>query len=159
MLKKILDPQSCGKCRICCGFDESDKWEIPLVFDELKQFIEKEYPDMKLVSRGGEYVFDMQFDGDKVIYCPALTEKGCMLGDNKPFDCRIWPFRVNDLNGMKVITVSPVCGEVSALPLKALTEFVQTDGFAEMLFQTAKAHPDMVKPYINGYPVVAVENS
>lgn len=157
MLKKILQPVSCGKCRICCGFDESDKWEIPLVFSELKDYIEKNYPEAKLTPRGNEHVFDMQFNGKEVIFCPMLTETGCKLGDNKPFDCRIWPFRVNDLNGTKVITVSPVCETVSGLSLKALTEFVSADGFADMLFSEAKKHPDMVKPYINGYPIVAAE--
>ena len=156
MLKKILDPKSCGKCRICCGFDESDKWEIPLVFDELKRYVEAEYPDVKLSPRGGEHVFDMEFNGSEVVYCPMLTETGCILGDKKPFDCRIWPFRVNELDGRRVITVSPVCGVVSELPVKALTEFVQGD-FAQLLFSTAKEHPDMVKQYIDGYPIVAVE--
>ena len=157
MLKKILDPKSCGKCRVCCGFDESDKWEIPLVFGELKQYVEKHHPAVKLIPRGNEYVFDMQFSGSEVIFCPMLTDTGCLLGDSKPFDCRIWPFRVNRFEGRNVITVSPVCGTVSELPLKTLTEFVQGD-FAELLFRTAKEHPDMVKPYIEGYPIIATEN-
>ncbi len=157
MLKKILEPASCGKCRICCGFDESDKWEIPLVFEELRGYLTENYPDVKLIERGGEYVFDMRFNGDEVIFCPMLTENGCKLGDKKPFDCRIWPFRVNDLDGKRVITVSPVCDTVSALPLSALCDFVSKDGFAKLLFDTAKTHPDMVKPYISGYPILAVE--
>lgn len=156
MLKKILDQKSCGKCRICCGFDENDKWEIPLVFDELREHLAQHYPEVRLTSRGNEHVFEMQFNGDEVVFCPMLTETGCVLGDNKPFDCRIWPFRVNSFNGHKVITVSPVCGTVSELPLKVLTEFVQGD-FAKLLFETAEAHPDMVKPYIAGYPIIAVE--
>ncbi len=157
MLKKILEPASCGKCRICCGFDESDKWEIPLIFEELRTFLAEKYPEIPLTKRGNEYVFDMSFNGDEVIFCPMLTERGCPLGDNKPFDCRIWPFRVNDLNGTRVITVSPVCREVSSLPLKTLSEFVQQDGFAQELFRQAQLHPDMVKPYISGYPIVAAE--
>ena len=158
MLKKILSQTSCGKCRVCCGFDESDKWEIPLVFDELRAYLAENHPDIPLEKRGNEHVFRMEFDGDEVKFCPMLTETGCVLRDNKPFDCRIWPFRVNSLWGHNVITVSPVCSEVSALPLKALKEFVQADGFAELLFSTAKAHPDMVKPYISGYPIVAVDD-
>ncbi len=157
MLKKILDSSACGKCRVCCGFDESDKWEIPLIFEELRSFLMQNYPEIPLTERGREYVFDMRFNGDEVVYCPVLTENGCALGDNKPFDCKIWPFRVNQLDNRRVITVSPVCGEVSALPLKALTDFVNTDGFKEKLFSVARQHPDMVKPYINGYPIVAVE--
>lgn len=156
MLKKILSPASCGECRVCCGFDENDKWEIPLIFTELRDYIEANH-DFRLVPRGNEYVFDMKFNGDEVVYCPMLGERGCILGDRKPLDCRVWPFRVNDLNGNRVITVSPVCEAVSALPLKTLTEFLSTDGFADFLFEQARLHPDMVKPYMNGYPILAVE--
>lgn len=156
MLKKLLDPASCGECRVCCGFVESDKWEIPLVFGELKEYIKQRYP-WRLVPRGNEYVFDMEFKGSEVVFCPALTETGCALGDEKPFDCRIWPFRVNDLNGKRVITVSPVCKTVSALPLSRLSEFVSENGFADMVFEQARLHPDIVKPYINGYPILVTE--
>lgn len=158
MLKKILQPESCAKCRVCCGFVEEDKWEIPLIFGELREKIEEKL-GVRLSPRGGEYVFDMEFDGDKVVYCPAASVNGCTLGELKPFDCLIWPFRVNSLGGMRVITVSPVCGAVSELPLKTLSEFVNTNGFADKLFKTAREHPDIVKPYIDGYPIVAVEKN
>lgn len=156
MLNNILKKESCAACRVCCGFDESDKWEIPLIFEEFKAEIEKKL-GIKLEKRGSEYVFDMEFDGDKVIYCPAASESGCTLGELKPFDCLIWPFRVNSLGEYRVITVSPVCGEVSRLPLNVLTEFVQKNNFSEKLFNAANEHPDIVKPYINGYPILAVE--
>ncbi len=157
MLKKILGSDSCKSCRVCCGFDENDKWEIPLIFSELRDKVEDRLGS-RLIPRGNEYVFDMEFDGDKVIYCPALGENGCTLGELKPFDCLIWPFRVNRLGEYKVITVSPVCKSVSSLPLERLTRFVSEDGFARKLFDAADKHPDMVKPYINGYPILAVEN-
>lgn len=156
MLSKILKSESCAKCRVCCGFVEEDKWEIPLIFGEFREKIEEKL-GIALAPRGGEYVFDMKFDGDKLIYCPAASEHGCTLGELKPFDCLIWPFRVNSLGDIRVITVSPVCGSVSDLPLKTLSEFVSADGFADKLFKTARDHPDIVKPYIGGYPIVAVE--
>lgn len=158
MLSKILKPESCAKCRVCCGFVEEDKWEIPLIFGEFHERIEKKL-GVKLIPRGGEYVFDMEFNGDKLIYCPAAGERGCTLGELKPFDCLIWPFRVNSLGDTRVITVSPVCESVSELPLKSLSEFVNADGFADKLFKTAREHPDIVKPYIGGYPIVAVEKN
>lgn len=156
MLKSILKSEVCRKCQVCCGFDESDKWEIPLIFSENKAAVEQ-MTNAQLAKRGNEYVFDMQFDGDKVIFCPALGENGCTLGDLKPFDCMIWPFRVNKLGDMNVITLSPVCESVSALPLNVLSDFVNKDGFAEKLFSQAEKHPDMIKPYIEGYPILAVE--
>ena len=158
MLKKILDPASCAECRVCCGFAEDDKWEIPLIFSDMRKKIEEKL-GVVLKKRGDEYVFDMEFDGDNVVFCPAKGEKGCTLGELKPFDCLIWPFRVNSLGNYRVITVSPVCETVSRLPLKTLTDFMEKDGFAQKLFQTAREHPDMVKPYIAGYPILAVENS
>lgn len=156
MLKKILGQESCAKCRVCCGFVEDDKWEIPLIFGELREKVEEKL-GVKLSPRGDEFVFDMEFDGEKIVYCPAASEHGCTLGGLKPFDCLIWPFRVNSLGEMRVITVSPVCDSVSSLPLKTLSEFVRADDFAETLFDTAHKHPDIVKPYIDGYPILAVE--
>ncbi len=158
MLKEILKPASCAECRVCCGFDEGDKWEIPLIFSEFREKIEEKL-GVTLKKRGGEYVFDMEFDGDKLIYCPAKGENGCTLGDLKPFDCLIWPFRVNSLGEFRVITVSPVCGTVSKLPLATLSEFIKKDGFSQKLFRTAREHPDIVKPYIDGYPILCVEQN
>lgn len=157
-LGKILSASSCGKCRVCCGFVEDDCWEIPLVFSELRERVERKL-GVKLVSRGDEFVFDMSFNGDEVVPCPALTENGCSLGELKPFDCAVWPFRVNSLGDIRVITVSPVCDTVSSLPLKTLSDFVNADGFAETLFAEARRHPDMVKPYLQGYPILAVDNT
>lgn len=154
MLKKILNPDTCKACRICCGFDESDKWEIPLIFSEFRDKVEAK-TGLTLSPRGSEYVFDMQFDGERIVYCPALGENGCTLGELKPFDCYIWPFRVNRLGEFKVITVSPVCHSVSGLPLETLTEFIQENG--DTIFSAAEKHPDMVKPYIDGYPILAVK--
>lgn len=156
MLSKILSKSECGKCRVCCGFVEDDKWEIPLIFSEFKEKVEKKL-GIILEKRCNEYVFPMQFHENDVIYCPALSENGCSLGELKPLDCAVWPFRVNSLGDFRVITVSPVCGSVSELPLKTLCGFLKEDGFAEKLFAAAKQHPDMVKPYISGYPILLVE--
>lgn len=155
MLNKILSKDTCAKCRICCGFTEEDKWEIPLIFDELREKIEERL-NVKLLQRGQEYIFDMEFNGNEISYCPAASAKGCVLGELKPFDCLVWPFRVNKLGEFHVITISPVCGAVSALPLDKLTEFIHENGFSELLFKTAKEH-NIVKPYIDGYPILAVE--
>lgn len=158
MLNRILKPENCAGCRVCCGFDENDKWEIPLIFSELREKIEEKL-GVTLTPRGGEFVFYMEFDGDKLVFCPALGEHGCTLGEFKPFDCLVWPFRVNSLGDFRVITASPVCETVSALPLKTLTEFLDKDGFRDKLFEAARLHPDMVKPYLDGYPILAVEKS
>lgn len=155
LLKKILSPESCGKCRVCCGFTAEDIWEIPLVYAENRKAVEDRL-GVTLAPRGEAFVFDMEFNGN-ISFCPALSEHGCALGELKPFDCAVWPFRVNLLGDIRVITVSPVCETVFSIQLKTLSDFVNTDGFAEALFAEARKHPDMVKPYIDGYPILAVE--
>lgn len=156
MLGKILSADSCGNCRVCCGFTREDIWEIPLIYKENRSAVEEKL-GVELIPRGGEFVFDMKFNGGEISYCPALSENGCSLGALKPFDCAVWPFRVNALGDMRVITVSPVCETVSALPLNVLSEFVSSDGFAKKLFAEARKHPEIVKPYIDGYPILAVD--
>lgn len=157
MLSKILKPEQCAKCRICCGFLESDRWEIPLLAGEDERRCAERLAPTENLPGTKSCVFQMEFHGEELVYCPALGENGCRLGDERPFDCRIWPFRVNDLNGTRVITLSPVCPEVKKLPLDTLLEFVDSNGFAEKLFKHAESYPETVKPYVPGYPILAVK--
>ena len=163
MLKKILSPSSCAKCRVCCVFDKEDIWEIPLVSDELLIYIKDNIDsDVKFEKSGNENRLVMTFkDGEELTYCPMLTENGCVLKDHKPFDCRVWPFRVNRISDkLCAITVSPVCEYVSSLPLSKLTGFLFDDSegesLAEIMFSYVKDHPDNIKPYIENYPILAV---
>lgn len=155
MLKKILKGSDCAECRVCCVFDKSDMWEIPLIGAELYDYIRKNFPEQKLQKRMNSHVFDMEFEANGLSYCPMLGEKGCLLGDNKPFDCKIWPLRVMSVGENRVITASPVCETVSKLPIAAMSEFVAEN--ADTIFKAAENQPDIVKPYIDGYPIFAVK--
>ena len=97
MLTEILSREACAKCRVCCVFDKDDIWEIPVISPETAEYIKKNIDEnAELEPYEDGYRFVMHFkDGDELTYCPMLTENGCALGDNKPFDCRVWPFRVN----------------------------------------------------------------
>lgn len=155
MLKKILSPETCGKCRVCCVFDRDDIWEIPLISKELYHNISENRPGLKLKPRGeNSYVFDMKFENDGLTYCPALSDKGCTLGENKPFDCKIWPLRAMKKGDDIVITISPVCGAVD--PLKPEVKELAKE-LSEIIFKEAEKNPDIVKDYIDGYPIAAVK--
>lgn len=152
MLKKILSSETCKNCRVCCVFDRDDVWEIPLVSEEIYKDIIKERPELKLINRGKtSYVFDMEFKEDGLTYCPALSETGCTLGKNKPFDCRIWPFRVMKKGDDPVITLSPVCEFINPRDknVQSLAEEL-----APIIFSEAERNPDIIKDYIEGYPVM-----
>ena len=157
MLKKILDPSSCARCRICCVFDSSDIWEIPVFTYESAEKILSIKPEIQFVSHGGGCIPKVKELKDGELFtCPALTENGCMLGDSKPFDCRIWPFRIMDIGGRRGITVASLCNEIYSKPLSELTEFLN-EGLAETIFKYANGHPEIVKPYDEGYPVLLLE--
>lgn len=158
MLKKLLTPEQCAKCRICCGFTESDRWEIPLLAGEDEQNAAKMLgAEIEAVKGTSCAVLSMMFHGEDLVFCPALGDNGCRLGEKRPFDCRIWPFRVMDFHGANVITLSPVCPEVIKLPLSTLVDFLNTDGFADRLFKHAEEFPETVKPYIPGYPILCTK--
>ena len=117
-------------------------------------------PDTIFQPCGVGYVtYAGELSDDELFYCPALDhEKGCILGEDKPFDCRIWPFRVMKLDELLAITVSPVCDSVSSLPLKKLCEFL-SGGMGDTIFKAAEEYPDMIKDYIDGYPILAVKRA
>ncbi len=157
MLKNILKSSDCASCRLCCVFDKYDIWETPVLDDELKNFVSERYPETAFVKKGGGWIFRMNEAEDGLYYCPMLDpSSGCMLGDGKPFDCRIWPYRIMTLGGHRVISIASICPSMYKKPLSELCEELEKDGLAEKIAAFADARPDIVKPYENGYPILKV---
>lgn len=157
MLSEMLSKDDCKNCRICCSFDSSDIWETPVITEELRRDILDSYPEMRFVKKDDCYLFRMEKEEDEdLYYCSVLDhENGCVLGENKPFDCKIWPLRIMDLNGSRVITLSPVCPVMFKKPVDELCALAKK--LAPVIFGEADRHPSIVKKYIVGYPILAVE--
>ena len=159
MLKKILDPKSCAACRLCCIFNRYDVWETPVFTEELCRRIREAKPDTEFVTKDGGYIFRVkELDENELFTCPALTATGCMLGDDKPFDCRIWPYRIMDVGGRRAIVIASICDEMFSRPLSELVGFLKA-GLADEIFAYADLHPEIVKPYYEGYPVLLFEKN
>lgn len=159
MLKKILSGKSCAECRLCCIFDRYDIWETPVFNEEIKNRIKQLRPGTEFVTKDGGYIFKADNIGaDQLFSCPALTETGCILGDDKPFDCRIWPYRIMEVGGRRAITIASICDELYNRPLSQLVGFLK-EGLAEAIFSYADSHPEIMKPYYEGYPVLLFENA
>lgn len=157
MLKKILSSESCAKCQLCCGFNKTDIWENPIVSAETAEYIRSNVDgDYFLFPQGNSFVFGMDYDEKGIAWCPMLTDKGCKLGDKKPFDCRIWPLRVMRLENMLAVVISPVCETTSKLSVGKLMEFIN-GGIAKQIFAEAEKNPDIIKDYIEGYPILAIK--
>lgn len=158
MLKNILHGSDCAACRICCVFDKYDLWETPILDGELKERVQDKYPEIEFAQKGEGWIFRMNESEDGLYYCPALDSKtGCRLGGDKPFDCKIWPYRVMTLGGRRVISMASICPTMYKKPLSDLCEELENGGLADKIFAFADEHPDIVKPYDNGYPILKVE--
>ncbi len=157
MLKKILSGKSCAECRLCCVFDRYDVWETPVFTEDIRNKIQLAKPEAEFIRKDGGYIFKVgEIGEDQLFSCPALTETGCMLGDEKPFDCRIWPYRIMEVGGRRAITIASICDELYNRPLSQLVEFLK-EGLADIIFAYADDHPEIVKPYYEGYPVLMFE--
>ena len=158
MLSKILSKSECAECKICCSFDSYDLWETPVVTDDIMQRALEINPQQRFSDASGARLFVMECEKDMdLYYCPMLDhQKGCRLGDDKPFDCKIWPFRIMRLEGRRVIVLSPVCPNVYK---KAFNEIkALADELAPIIYVQADKTPEIVKPYIVGYPILLVED-
>ena len=157
MLKKILSPKTCAQCRLCCKFDRTDTWEIP-VFDESTADAAKALcPDAEFTDAGSELTFKAPIlTGDELFPCPALTDNGCGLSaENKPFDCKIWPFRMmRDDSGNTVIALSELCTGMSEHSDETLRNFLTSEGLDRIIFEYASIHPSHIKPLAEGYRVI-----
>jgi Fe-S-cluster containining protein len=159
MLEKLLSKQDCAECQICCTFESYDLWETPVISDELRKTIADDFPDQEFIRKGNSWLMRMEQDDDGLYYCPMLdTKTGCMLDEKKPFDCRIWPYRVMDFNGARVISIASICPVMFKKPLNELVEALTKGGLAKIIFDEADKNPDIVKQYQDGYPILVCEN-
>ena len=159
MLTKLLSRETCADCRLCCIFDRYDVWETPILSQEMRQRIQEMLPDVEFISKGQEsYIFRVrELDENDLFTCPLLDPaKGCRLGTEKPFDCQIWPFRIMNVNGRRAITIAPICEAMAAQPIGTLLKILK-DELAETIFAYSAAHPDVVQPYDDLYPILLWE--
>ena len=158
MLSTILTKQQCAACKFCCSFRRQSLWETPLFSPEV---VEK-------LSKPNEYGVVGEFRNGQIVLGPYLTaaseeevqctfldpQKGCILkGDDKPFDCSIWPLRIMDKDGELVIALTPTCPSIGAVPSQALVNLVE-NGLGDKIFEYAKTHPEIIKEYRVGFPII-----
>lgn len=163
MLSKILSKTSCAACKFCCSFRRQSLWETPLFPPEVAEKLsrENEYGVVGVFTsvycktrdaceirdaREAQNAFRLVLenncrtdDPEEEVPCTFLDpQKGCILkGEDKPFDCSIWPLRIMNKDGKLVIALTPTCSAIGAVPSKALVELVQ-NGLGEKIFEYAQ---------------------
>jgi hypothetical protein len=165
-LSSLLSAADCRECRLCCWFTKYDLWETPVIIPDLRRVINDRFPDVRFIEKSdGNCLFIMNesrqtdpryehFSDGERYDCPMLGENGCMLGDDKPFECAIWPFRIMSQDGRLLISVSALCKPICQNSLAAMLD-VLDGGLTEQIAAYAVVHPGIVKPYNDGYPILA----
>lgn len=155
MLKQILSPKTCAECRLCCGFDCTDLWELPVLPAETVEALRRRDPAVTLTATGEEQTFTAPELRENEIYaCPMLGASGCTMGDEKPFDCKIWPFRMmQDETGALRIAVASYCPGMEQYTEEQLRDFL-SQGLAQQILDYAKAHPSHMKPFSAQYRMI-----
>lgn len=157
MLNPLITGQHCAKCRLCCEFDRDDIWELPVFTPEVADAAAALAPDAPIHREPTVCTFsDMEYDENGLVACPMLATDGCRLGADKPFDCKIWPFRVMRAGEDTAIAVAGICDTITQKPLAELLSFLQ-GGLADTIFSYAKEHPEIIKPWMPGYVLLMRE--
>ena len=159
MLRSVLSPEDCAKCRFCCSFRRQSLWETPLFPPDTAKRLSEQYPDAKFKpTANGWFTIDIDDrylteDPEEEALCP-FNKSGCILSaGDKPFDCSIWPLRVMpDGNGL-AICLTPTCPVISAKPLSVMRELADGDIGTKVL-EYAAAHPEIVKERRDDFPVL-----
>jgi len=175
MLSKILSKISCAACKFCCSFRRLSLWETPLFPPEVAEKLSRkneygvvgeftpvqdarETRDAREVQNAYRLVLENNYctdDPEEEVPCTFLDpQKGCILkGEDKPFDCSIWPLRIMNKDGELVIALTPTCPSIGATPQPELVELVK-NGLGEKIFEYAKTHPYIVKEYREDFPII-----
>ena len=154
----ILTKKQCADCLQCCLFESYDLWETPAITDEMMFRIKELLPEQRFANVSGKrlMVFDRKLPDSDMYLCPLLDmEKGCILGDEKPFECRIFPFKLQRFCGRLVISVSPICPELMKMPMSEL--IAEGKRLSKALFAEAHREPQYVRKYEPGYVIIAAE--
>ena len=159
MLRSVLSPEDCAKCRFCCSFRRQSLWETPLFDPNTAKRLSEQYSEAKFKpAANGWYTIDIDDkyvtdDPEEEALCP-FNKSGCVLsGSDKPFDCSIWPLRVMPDGDELAICLTPTCPVISSNPLSVMQELADSDIGSKVL-EYARSHPEIVKERHEGFPVL-----
>lgn len=162
MLKNLLTPQDCAKCKFCCSFKKRSLKELYVLTPAEMENLRKKYPEVqfKYVNRNNcaGYVVDMEnnyktnFD-DEEIACP-FNKNGCILGADKPFECAVWPFRAMKFSDKMIVAFCKDCPIFAKKNLEEI-ELILESGLGEKILNYAQKFPASIKNYEENYHIFA----
>ena len=158
MLSEIMSKDFCAKCKFCCSFRRCSLWETPLFPPEVAhKYMDTGY-DFEVNESFARMILIDKYkteDEEEEAMCHFLNpNSGCTLDDNeKPFDCKIWPLRVMKKEEQYVITLSQSCPQAIELGVAAYKKILD-NGLKDVIHEYALSNIYIIKPYIEGYPIL-----
>lgn len=147
MIQKILNPKTCATCKVCCNYSTESLWDIPgFTLDEYKQVIAK-YPQFELTSycKNNLYYFrPIPMNNNKYL-CSFLADNGCILGNDKPFKCAIWPLYVVKHENKLYLAQSNVCSNLEIISDEIIHKALRTS--IDKIKKTIDTNPELIEPY------------
>ncbi|MBQ9437232.1 MAG: hypothetical protein IJU50_02770 [Lachnospiraceae bacterium] len=152
MLSKILKRETCAECRICCVYDDSDVWDAPGFTEEefQRNAIEGQYD---YFEKNGLCYLNMEKGAAGLYQCPCLTEKGCKLGNKKPFRCAVWPLYVVKTDSGYGVAVSDVCPQVYPMEDQKILEGIRET--LPKILETVRKDPSLIEELRENYRLIA----
>ena len=161
MLDKVLSKEECAACRFCCSFRRCSLYETPVIEPCLLPRLRARYPEAKFKpvehpAPRGTMTVDLDGlyqtgDPEEEALC-WFNRNGCILGDDKPFDCRIWPLYAMRRGGRLVIALSLSCRVIAGR--RSEVQKLVDNGLGKKIFDYVALHPEFVRDYREGYPVL-----
>ncbi len=122
MLRKILSPSECAECKFCCSYRRASLWETPRFDLALLEKLKRQYPFAKFKVFDNSATIDISGryrtnDLSEEALCWFNEGKGCILGEDKPFECSVWPLRVMRMGKILVVVLSSGCRVIASKPV------------------------------------------
>lgn len=145
MLENILCSTDCAVCQMCCKFEPDELIDAPTFSkDEMMKAIAKK-DGLVFIKKGNVYQIVLEPWGEKYI-CPLLTRVGCILNNERPFDCKSWPFYVMKKGEKYIVTLTEDCPVVSKKPMEIISSCID-NAFLDQCKIIISKYPDMITDY------------
>lgn len=158
MLKDVLSPEDCAKCGFCCSFRRQSLNLTPYFAKESIAQISRLYPEAHFKTLPNNAItidIDDKYhtnDSDEEALCP-FNRKGCILPEAlKPFDCKLWPFRLMRGDDGLLLALVPTCPWIK----DDHSKFKETAlSVGKEAMEYAKTHPEIIIEYRADYRVIS----
>lgn len=154
MIEAVLTKETCGACKNCCWYTDTDIWDAPgFMKSELARA--RRLVANPVYEKYGLFFFQMDKRGDKYI-CPLLGKTGCLLEAEKPFKCAIWPLYAVRIHGRTALAVSNECPAVYHLSNQELID--RLGSAITKIEAQVRETPELIEPFREHFRIVVEFN-